>query len=102
MTLTGTFDQILTYMGFSLGIFPLLAIIGVIKLRLTGKSALKVPGFPVPQVIYLTTGFLILFLAYLERPFESSMGVLTVLTGIPAYLFFKKKSLHAESSKKNH
>jgi basic amino acid/polyamine antiporter, APA family len=90
MTLTGTFDQILTYMGFSLGIFPLLAIIGVIKMRMEGKSKLKIPGFPIPQIVYLATGFLILFLAYLERPFESSMGVLTVITGIPAYYIFKK------------
>jgi basic amino acid/polyamine antiporter, APA family len=93
MTFTGTFDQILTYMGFSLGIFPLLAIMGVIKLRVQGKSALKIPGYPIPQIIYLTTGFLILFLAYLERPFESSMGILTVVTGIPAYYIFKKTVL---------
>jgi len=31
--LSGTFDQILTYMGFSLGIFPILAVVGVFKLR---------------------------------------------------------------------
>jgi basic amino acid/polyamine antiporter, APA family len=90
MTLSGTFDQILTYMGFSLGIFPLLAILGVFKLRKNQKSTLKIPGFPIPQIVYLLAGFTILFLAYLERPFESSMGVLTVLSGIPAYYLFKK------------
>ncbi|MFC1557709.1 hypothetical protein ACFL5L_06970 [candidate division KSB1 bacterium] len=37
VVLSGSFDQILTYMGFSLGIFPILAVIGVIKLRLTKK-----------------------------------------------------------------
>ena len=90
LTVSGTFEQILTFMGFSLGIFPLLAIIGTIKLRISGKSVLKLPGYPVAQIIYLVTGFLILFLAYMERPFESSMGIVTVLTGIPAYYIFKK------------
>ena len=90
LTVSGTFEQILTFMGFSLGIFPLLAILGAIKLRLSGKSVLKLPGFPVVQIIYLVTGFLILFLAYMERPFESSMGIVTVLTGIPAYYIFRK------------
>lgn len=91
ITVTGTFDQILTYMGFALGIFPLLSVAGVIKLRVKDKSIFKIQGYPVPQLIYLGTGIIILFLAYLERPFESSMGILTVLTGIPAYYMFKKK-----------
>jgi len=30
---SGTFDQILTYMGFCLGIFPILTVLGVFKLR---------------------------------------------------------------------
>ncbi len=92
LTITGTFDQILTYMGFSLSIFPLLAVSGVIKLRIKGENTFKIPGFPIPQIIYLTTGIIILFLAYLQRPFESSMGILTVLTGIPAYYLLKRKN----------
>lgn len=92
ITVTGTFDQILTYMGFALSIFPLLTVAGVIKLRITGGNTFKIPGYPVPQMIYLGTGIVILFLAYLERPFESSMSILTVLTGIPAYYLFKRKS----------
>ena len=93
ITISGTFEQILTFMGFSLGIFPLLAILGVIKLRIKGISSLKIPGYPIPQIIYLTTGILILVLAYMERPFESSMGIITVLTGIPAYYIFKNTVL---------
>lgn len=91
ITITGTFDQILTYMGFSLSIFPLLTIAGVIKLRMTGKSTFKIPGYPVPQIIYLGTGIIILFLAYLERPFESSMSIGTVLIGIPVYYMISRK-----------
>jgi APA family basic amino acid/polyamine antiporter len=91
ITVTGTFDQILTYMGFSLSIFPLLTIAGVIKLRMTGENTFKIPGYPLPQLIYLGTGIVILFLAYLERPFESSMSILTVLVGIPVYYMIKRK-----------
>ncbi|NJO68097.1 MAG: amino acid permease [Bacteroidetes bacterium] len=49
ITITGTFDQILTYMGFSLSIFLLLTIAGAIKLRMTGGSIFKIPGYPIPQ-----------------------------------------------------
>lgn len=91
MVLFGTFDQILTYMGFSLGIFPILAIIGVFKLRHLNKSMYKLPGFPIVPVIYILAGVTILFLAFFERPVESSIAILTVMAGIPVYLIFKKR-----------
>jgi APA family basic amino acid/polyamine antiporter len=96
MIMSGTFDQILTYMGFSLGIFPLLAIAGVFKLRMTNKSKLKMPGYPFVQIVYLLTGLTILTLAYFERPVESTIAVLTVLTGIPVFVYFKRKYGRAE------
>lgn len=91
MVLFGTFDQILTYMGFSLGIFPILAVIGVFKLRRLNKSTYKLPGFPLVPIIYILAGASILFLAFFERPVESSIAILTVMVGIPVYLIFKKR-----------
>lgn len=88
--LSGTFDQILTYMGFSLGIFPLLTIAGSFKIRRNKTIRTRIPGFPVPQLIYLSTGIVILVLAFLERTVESSIALLTVAAGVPAYLLFKK------------
>jgi APA family basic amino acid/polyamine antiporter len=90
MALFGTFDQLLTYMGFSLGIFPLLAVLGVFKLRRTGKSVVRLPGFPVAPAVYILIGAAILVLAFLERPAESLVAIATALAGIPVYLFFKR------------
>jgi APA family basic amino acid/polyamine antiporter len=92
MVLFGTFDQLLTYMGFSLGIFPILAVIGVFKLRRKQASPYKLPGFPVVPIIYIISGVCILFLAYFERPVESTIAIITVIVGIPVYLRFKKNS----------
>ena len=78
-------------MGFSLGIFPILAVIGVFKLRRMKKSEYKMPGFPVVPVVYILAGFMILVLGFLERPIPSSIAILTVAVGIPAYFFFKKR-----------
>lgn len=88
--LTGTFDQILTYMGFSLGIFPLLTIAGSFRIRRTGKIHTRIPGFPVPQLVYMAAGIIMLVLSFMERPLESSIALLTVIAGIPAYLLFRK------------
>ena len=90
LTLSGTFEQILTYMGFALGIFPILTVTGVFKLRKTNHSSIRLAGYPYTQIFYITTGVLILVLAFLERPKESAIASLTVLVGIPAYYIFKK------------
>jgi APA family basic amino acid/polyamine antiporter len=90
LVLSGTFEQVLTYMGFSLGIFPILTVAGVFRLRKSNPSALRMAGYPFTQIIYIISGVLILVLAFLERPVESSIALLTVIAGIPAYYFFKK------------
>ena len=92
LTLSGTFEQVLTYMGFALGIFPILTVIGVIKLRKNNLTSLRLAGFPYTQILYVTTGILILLLALLERPAESSIALLTVIVGVPAYFIFKRNS----------
>jgi basic amino acid/polyamine antiporter, APA family len=91
--LSGSFDQILTYLGFSLGIFPLLAVAGVFRQRNRDRNAPRLPGFPYTQIVYLAAGSAILILAFLERPTESSIALLTVLAGIPAYYLFKRGAL---------
>ena len=91
MVFFGTFDQLLTYMGFSLGIFPILTVIGVFKLRHSNKSVIRMPGYPIAPFLYVFTGIVILTLAFFERPIESSIAIGTVLIGIPVYFYFKAK-----------
>ena len=93
LVMSGSFDQILTYMGFSLGIFPILCVIGVFKLRKMGMSTYRMPGYPVIPMVYIFAAVSILFLAYLERPVESSIALGTALAGIPAFFLFKKFSV---------
>jgi len=90
MVLTGTFDQILTYMGFCLGIFPIVAMAGVVKLRGAGTLPFRMPLYPLPPLLYAAAGVAMLALSYAERPVESSIAVVTVLAGIPLYLLFSK------------
>jgi len=90
LVLSGTFEQVLTYMGFALGIFPVLTVIGVWRLRKQNSESLRIKGFPVTQIIYISAGIMILVLSLLERPLESSIALLTVAVGIPFYYIFKK------------
>ena len=91
LVLLGTFEQVLTYMGFSLGIFPILVVLGVFKLRRQGASPHKMPGFPIAPIIYILAGITILFLAFIQSPLISSIAIGMTALGIPAYIIFKKR-----------
>ena len=89
MVMSGTFDQILTYMGFCLGIFPIVAVIGVFKLRQTRRD-IRMPLYPVPPLVFIAASLAILTLAYLERPVESTIALATVALGLPVYILFRR------------
>lgn len=91
MVLSGTFDQILTYLGFSLGIFPILAVAGIFKLRIQNKSKIKLKGYPFVQLLFILSSIAILALSYSERPIESSIAVATIVVGIPFFYLLKVK-----------
>lgn len=89
--LSGTFDQIITFLSFSLGIFPILAVAGVFKLRISKQSVLKMPGYPLLPALFIIFSVTILVLAFLERPLESSIAIGVIGAGIPAYYLLNKK-----------
>jgi basic amino acid/polyamine antiporter, APA family len=84
MVMIGSFDQLLTYLGFALGIFPVLAVLGVFKLRRQGKAR-KLKGFPLTPIFFILASSLMLIFSFLERPYESLVAIFTLLLGIPLY-----------------
>jgi len=87
---TGTFDQILTLLGFSLGVFPVLCVIGVFKLRIRRASVLRMPGYPFVQILFIAASVSILVLTFLERPAESGIALGVIAAGVPIYYLLKR------------
>lgn len=98
MAASGTFDQILTYMGFCLGIFPIVVVLGVFKLPRTDRSRL----YQAAALLFAAVSIVILTLAYFERPAESSIAVVTVLAGVPLYALFAHARAAAAITRKEH
>ncbi len=93
MALTGTFGQLLTYIGFALGIFPWLTVIGVILLRRREPSRARpyaVWAYPLLPVFYLGMMGWIMAVSLLSNPAPPLVAVGTVLAGIPAYHLTRK------------
>ena len=99
MVVLGSFEQLLIYIGFALSIFPLLTVFGLFKarkLKVGEKNAVKTIGYPFVPIFFLLSSFILMIIAYINRPFESSVAVLTVISGIPFYYLWsylkKRKS----------
>lgn len=88
---SGTFEEILTYMSFSLGIFPIIAVAGVFKIRQHEKNY-KIPLYPIPPLFYILFSLLILIFGFLKSPLPSTIAISTVLAGIPIYFLIKERS----------
>jgi APA family basic amino acid/polyamine antiporter len=93
MVLIGSFEQLLIYLGFALGIFPWLAVAGIFVARRRGigeATAVKTPGYPVLPVFFLLATLSLMAVAFVNRPIESTAAILTVAAGIPGYFLNKR------------
>jgi APA family basic amino acid/polyamine antiporter len=96
MILTGTFEGLLTYIGFALGIFPCLAVAGVILLRNRQprrERPYRVWGYPAVPLFFLFVMLTALGVGLINSPKPSLIALLTVAAGIPAYLLTVRRSL---------
>jgi APA family basic amino acid/polyamine antiporter len=91
MIVVGSFEQLLIYLGFALGIFPWLAIAGLFISRRRGigdGTAVKAWGYPVVPLFFLASTLALLIIAFINRPVESGAAIFTILLGIPCYLLW--------------
>jgi len=88
LILTSTFEGVITYMGFTLNLFTMLAVAGVIVLRIR-RPELPRPsrmwGYPYTAIVFLAIGLWILIYGVIYKPFESAAGLATVLAGLLVY-----------------
>jgi len=82
---TATYEHILTYVGFTLGLTMQAAVVGLCRLRLREGPALRVPGWPWVPGLFLAFGVTATGLTVVQRPREGLVGMATVGVGILAY-----------------
>lgn len=90
MILTATFDKILVYVQFILTASSALAVLGVFVLRARSPELprpYKTLGYPVTPAIFLVLSVITMIWVFVDRPWESLAGLLTVLAGVPFYLW---------------
>lgn len=95
LALSGTFDQLTNYVVFSAWIFYAM-VTGVVfvlrKKRPDAHRSYKTFGYPVVPVVFIILAILLLINTVWTSPKESLIGLGFILSGIPVYFIFKKKS----------
>ncbi len=91
LTLTGTFEQVLLYASFVLQLMGTLTVASIFWLK-GRKGAFKSPLKPFLQIIFVVSSLWILGYMLVEKPRESSIGLLFVLSGVITYFLSKRMS----------
>ncbi len=94
LVLSGTFDQLTDMIIFAVFIFYGATTLGVFILRRKMPDAhrpYKVWGYPVVPAIFILFCIGLFFNTIITRPREAAIGITLILTGIPVYLFLKRK-----------
>lgn len=96
--LTGSFEQVLTYAGFTLNMFTFLTVVGLFIHRYKFKNIerpYKTWGYPVVPIIFIGLMLWTMYFLLTERTMESLFGLGTIFSGFIIYyiniLLTKKK-----------
>jgi len=95
MLFTRSFEAVLDFIQFALLFCSFFTVLGVIKLRITQPDLprpYRAWGYPVtPSVFLLVTAFMMYYLL-MERPLQSALGTLIMISGLLIYAVFRKRA----------
>ena len=94
LALTGTFEQLLTYVVFAGWIFYGLGALALFPLRRRygPPNTFRVPGYPVTPLLFVAASAAIVANAIVSAPTQAFVGLLAVLSGIPVYWLWRRRS----------
>jgi len=95
LSISGTFEQLFTYVVFGQWIFFGLTVVAVIILR---KKRPDLPrpyrtfGYPVTPIIFILSALFISVNTLLNQFFNALAGLVIILLGLPAYFYWSRKA----------
>ena len=95
MVITSSFDKLLMYIGFTLSLFAMLTVIGLIILRVKNpglERPYKTFGYPVTPVLFILSNLWIIVYSIKDNPSVLLYGGGTIVAGIFIYLYYSLKT----------
>jgi APA family basic amino acid/polyamine antiporter len=98
---TSTFEQIMTLIGFTLSLFTISSVIGVIVLRYTmkknGENFYHTFGYPYIPIFFILVEGCMMFYVFFNRPVQSIIGIGITLIGLLVYFLLIKSNKNVSS-----
>jgi APA family basic amino acid/polyamine antiporter len=94
LALSGTYEQLFTYVMFTSILFSVAAGIALFKLRRSKPDhprPYRTWGYPIVPLIFIAGSAAFVANTLMERPMESLAGLGLLALGIPAYAYYKSK-----------
>jgi basic amino acid/polyamine antiporter, APA family len=94
LTLSGSYEQLFTYVMFAAVVFNVLAGLAIFRLRRTHAHVARpyrTWGYPVVPLVFVIGSMGLVLNTLLERPVESLAGLLLMVAGLPAYVYWRRK-----------
>ncbi len=92
LVVSGTFDMLSDMVIFATFLFYGLLAAACIKMKRNGSIKTKVIGYPLLQIIIILFSLTLLLNTIVSQPKQTFIGMMLMLTGIPFYYYFKKRS----------
>lgn len=94
MVITASFDKLLLYIGFTLSLFAMLTVAGMIRLRIkkpAQTSNYKTFGYPLTPLLFIAGNLWIIYFCIRSRPVTVLFGLGTIVSGLIFYVYFNNK-----------
>jgi len=91
MILSASYDKLLIYIGFTLSLFAMLTVIGLMWLRCkdAGRSlSYRTWGYPFTPLVFIFANAWIIYFSVSSRPAPVIWGLFTIVAGLGAYAYF--------------
>ncbi len=99
LVFSGSFDTLTDLLIFAAFIFYGMVVLGVIVLRFKMKDTprpYKTIGYPIVPIIFVLFCIMLVVISLIETPVESMIGLGLILSGLPFYLIWYKRSKEME------
>ena len=93
LVLTGSFEQLLTYVVFMSWLWFALAALAIFVYRRREPDAprpFRTPGYPLTPALFILAALVIVANTVVAQPVQSLVGLGIALLGIPAYLWWRR------------
>jgi APA family basic amino acid/polyamine antiporter len=93
LTLTGTYEQLFTWVTFASVVFGVLGGLAIFRLRASRPNVdrpYRAWGYPIVPIVFVAGLAVLVLNTVIEKPRESVIGLVLVALGLPAYWYWSR------------